>query len=247
MPFQQKTALITGGSRGIGRAVALKLAALGANVAILYAGDEAAAAATVEAARAMGVQAAAHRCDVADHAATGEAAKQVVEQFGGVDILVNNAGITRDNLLLAMPEADFDRVLAVNLKGAYNLTAHLYRQFVRRRSGRIINIASVVGLMGNPGQANYAASKAGLIGFTKSIARELASRGVTCNAIAPGFIESDMTDVLPEAKREQLLGGIPMARLGAPEEVAGVVAFLAGPDAAYLTGQVISVDGGMCM
>ena len=247
MPLTKKTALITGGSRGIGRAVALDMARQGADVAIVYAGDETAAKEAVASLEKLGAKARAYRCDVADHAATAEVVKQVTEEFGGVDILVNNAGITRDNLMLTMCEEDFDRVLAVNLKGAYNLTSHLYRQFVRRRSGRIINITSVVGLMGNIGQANYAASKAGLVGFTKSIAKELASRGITCNAIAPGFVDSDMTAGLAEAVKTQILGGIPMARLGKPQEVAALAVFLAGESAAYITGQVISVDGGMCM
>lgn len=247
MHLTEKTALVTGGSRGIGRAIALKLARMGANVAVVYGGDEAAANDTINALRELGAEAEAYRCDVADNAAAKQVAQQVTEAFGGVDILVNNAGITKDNLLLTMPEADFDRVLAVNLKGAYNFTSHLYRQFVRRRSGRIINITSVVGLVGNAGQANYAASKAGLLGFTKSIAKELAGRGITCNAIAPGFIDSDMTAGLSESQKKQILAAVPMARLGCADEVAAVAAFLAGDAASYITGQVIAVDGGMCM
>ncbi len=247
MELAGKTALVTGGSRGIGRAVALALAKRGAAVAIVYAGNEAAAAETLAALEACGAKAAAYQCDVADFAATAAVVKQAEETFGGVDILVNNAGITRDNVLLAMSEEDFDKVVATNLKGAFNLTRHLYRQFARRRSGRIINITSVVGLCGNAGQANYAAAKAGLVGFTKSVAKELAARGVTCNAIAPGFIESDMTAVLTEQQRGGALAGVPMQRMGAPEDVAALAAFLASDAAAYITGQVVCVDGGMCM
>ena len=247
MEFAGKTALVTGGSRGIGRAVALALAKRGAAVAIVYAGNETAAAETLAALEACGAKAAAYQCDVADFAATAAAVKQAEEAFGGIDILVNNAGITRDNVMLAMSEEDFDKVVATNLKGAFNLTRHVYSQFARRRSGRIINITSVVGLCGNAGQANYAAAKAGLVGFTKSVAKELAGRGVTCNAIAPGFIESDMTAVLTEQQRGGALANVPMQRMGAPEDVAALAVFLASDAAAYITGQVICVDGGMNM
>ena len=247
MELAEKTALVTGGSRGIGRAVALALAARGANTAIFYAGNEAAAGETIAALEACGAKAAAYRCDVADFAATAAAVKQVEEAFGGVDILVNNAGVTRDNVMLAMSEEDFDAVVATNLKGAFNVTRHLYRQFARRRSGRVINITSVVGLCGNAGQANYAAAKAGLVGFTKSVAKELANRGVTCNAIAPGFIESDMTAALTEQQRAGALANVPMQRMGRPEDVAALAAFLASDAAAYITGQVLCVDGGMNM
>lgn len=247
MALENKTALVTGGSRGIGRAIAQTLAANGADVAIAYAGNAAAAEETLAALRATGVKAEAYQCNIASFDEAAQLAKKIEETFGGVDILVNNAGITKDNVLLGMSEADFDAVINVNLKGAFNVTRHLYRQFARRRSGRIINITSVVGLSGNAGQANYAASKAGLIGFTKTVAKELAPRNITCNAIAPGFIESDMTAVLGEKQREAFLSGIPAARLGHPEEVAELAAFLASDAAAYITGQVICVDGGLHM
>lgn len=240
-----KTALVTGGSRGLGRAIALKMAAEGANVAIAYAGNETAANDTVAEAQKLGVKAAAYRCDVSSFSQTEALCKQVIADFDGVDILVNNAGIVRDGLILSMKEEDFDAVLATNLKGAFNMTKHLYSHFMRKRAGRILNITSVVGLMGNAGQANYAAAKAGLIGLTKSTAKELAGRGVTCNAIAPGFIQSDMTDALSDKVKEQVLGAIPAKRMGNPEEVAALAAFLASPAGAYITGEVIKIDGGL--
>ena len=242
-----KTALVTGGSRGIGRAIALKLAERGANVAILYAGNETAANDTVAAIEAAGVRALAVKCDVSDFDQVQSAVGQVKQAFGGVDILVNNAGITCDKLALRMSPEDFNKVLAVNLNGAFHTIRVLYADFMRRRSGRIINIASVAGVMGNAGQANYAASKAGVIGLTKSIARELASRGVTCNAIAPGFIETDMTAKMNPQTLETAARAIPMGRLGRAEEVAALAAFLAGDEASYITGAVIQVDGGMNM
>ena len=242
-----KTALITGGSRGIGRAIALKLADMGADVAILYAGNDDAAAATVGEIRAMGVKACAVKCDVSDFEQVTAAVAQVKEALGGVDVLVNNAGITIDKLALRMSPEEFDRVLSVNLNGCFHMIRALYADFMRKRSGRIINIASVAGVMGNAGQANYAASKAGVIGLTKTIARELASRGVTCNAIAPGFIDTDMTADMNQVALEAAKKNIPMGRSGRPEEVAALAGFLASDSAAYITGAVIHVDGGLYM
>lgn len=246
-PTQTNTALVTGGSRGIGRAIALRLAQNGMNVAILYSGDSQAAAGTVEELQALQVQAQAYRCDVSDFEQTREVVDRIVARFGGIDVLVNNAGILRDGLLLSMSEEDFARVVDTNLKGAFHLIRHTYRHFMRKRRGRIINITSVSGISGNAGQANYAAAKAGMIGLTKSVARELAGRGVTCNAIAPGFIHTDMTAALPEKVRASATAAIPMGRMGDPREVAEVAAFLAGEQAGYITGEVIRVDGGLCM
>jgi 3-oxoacyl-[acyl-carrier protein] reductase len=242
-----QTALVTGASRGIGRSIALGLADLGANVAVNYAGSEAAAAEVVEAIRAKGVSAIAVKSNVGRTEEADAMVKQVLETFGRIDILVNNAGITRDNLIMRMKEEEFDQVIETNLKGVFNCLKAVTRPMMKQRYGRIINISSVVGALGNPGQANYVAAKAGVIGLTKSAARELASRGITVNAVAPGFIDTDMTRELPEDMREGLLGGIPLARLGQPEEIAGVVAFLASSSASYMTGQVLHVDGGMYM
>ena len=245
--LENKTALVTGGSRGIGRAIALAMAEEGANVAVLYAGNRAAAEETAAEIESRGVKAAVYQCDVACFEETEATVKAVLEQFGEVDILVNNAGIVRDGLLLRMKEEDFDAVLNTNLKGAYHMIRQLYSHMMRRKSGSIINISSVVGLTGNAAQANYAAAKAGLIGLTKSTAKELAGRGVTCNAIAPGYIQSDMTDALPEKAKEAISAQIPMKRTGLPQDVANLAVFLAGPGASYITGEVIRVDGGMAM
>lgn len=247
MTMKESVALVTGGSRGIGRAICLELARLGAAVAVNYAGNEQAALETVEACRALGVEAEAFQADVADSAACEELVKAVKDRFGKLDILVNNAGITRDGLLMTAKAEDLDRVLDTNLKGAYFCMKAASKVMMRQRYGRIINMSSVVGLRGNAGQANYSASKAGLIGLTKSLAKELAARKVTVNAVAPGFIDTDMTAVLPEAAKEALLKTIPMARLGQPEDVARAVAFFAADETAYVTGQVLCVDGGMAV
>ena len=245
--LENKTAIVTGGSRGIGRAIALALAAQNAKVAILYAGNEAAAQAAVEEAQKNGHIMTAVRCDVSDSAATKAAVDTLLKEWGQVDILVNCAGITRDGLIMRMKDEDFDAVLNTNLKGAFLMTRQCATPMMKRRFGRIINIASVAGLSGNAGQANYAAAKAGMIGLTKSVARELAGRGVTCNAIAPGFIETDMTAALSEKVLATSLENVPMNRMGTPEEVASLAVYLCSECAAYITGEVIRIDGGMCM
>ena len=245
MSLNGKTALVTGASRGIGRAIALRLAEDGANVAIIYAGSADKAKAVVNEITALGVNAKAYRCNVADSAAVNETVKAVTNDLGKIDILVNNAGITRDGLMLRMKDEDFDAVLDTNLKGAFNMIRACYSGFIRKKSGRIINISSVSGIMGNAGQANYSASKAGVIGLTKSVARELASRGITCNAVAPGFIQTDMTENLGD--NNPLLNSIPLGRMGKPEDIAAAVAFLASDSAAYITGEVLKVDGGLAI
>jgi 3-oxoacyl-(acyl-carrier-protein) reductase len=242
-----KTAVVTGGSRGIGRAIALRLAEDGADIAVVYAGNAAAAEETCESIRQLGQKAQAFCCDVSDFAKTEQLVADITAEFGGIDILVNNAGITRDGLAVSMSEDDFDRVIGTNLKGAFNMIRHTYRQFMRKRAGRIINITSVAGIMGNAGQANYSSAKAGMIGLTKTIARELAARNVTCNAIAPGFVETDMTAALSEKVREAGVATIPMKRMGSPRDIANLAAFLAGDEAGYITGEVIRIDGGLCM
>lgn len=243
----RKIALVTGGSRGIGRAVCLTLAKSGADVAVNYAGKEEAAQQTCRMCEELGARTLAIQADVADNAQVNAMVDQVIAQFGRLDILVCNAGITRDNLLMRMAEQDFDQVIATNLKGVWNCMKAVCRPMMKQRWGRIVSMSSVVGVAGNAGQVNYAASKAGVIGMTKSLARELGSRGVTVNAIAPGFIETDMTAVLPENIKEGLLGSIPLGRLGQAEEVAALAAFLCSEQAGYITGQVIHVDGGMAM
>ena len=245
MSLTGKTALVTGASRGIGRAIALRLAEDGANVAVIYAGSADKAKAVVNEITALGVNAKAYRCNVADSAAVNETVKAVTNDLGKIDILVNNAGITRDGLMLRMKDEDFDAVLDTNLKGAFNMIRACYSGFIRKKSGRIINISSVSGIMGNAGQANYSASKAGVIGLTKSVARELASRGITCNAVAPGFIQTDMTENLGD--NNPLLNSIPLGRMGKPEDIAAAVAFLASDSAAYITGEVLKVDGGLAI
>lgn len=240
-----KTALITGGARGIGAAITAALAAQGANVAVIYAGSrEKAEALCARCAQDHGVQAQAYQCDVADFAAVKALVAQVKGDFGTVDILVNNAGITQDGLLAMMKEESFDRVLAVDLKGAFNCIRHCTPLFLRQKGGAIVNITSVSGMMGNPGQANYSAAKAGLIGLTKAVAKELAPKGITCNAVAPGFIATDMTRDLA-GQDNALLAAIPLGRMGQPEEVAQAVAFLAASP--YITGEVLRVDGGIAM
>ena len=243
--LQGKTGLITGGSRGIGKAIGLEFARQGANLAIVYAGNQQAAQQAREELAQYGTRVELYQCDVADFAQVSQVSAQVLADFGQVDILVNNAGIIRDGLVLSMKEEDFDQVVSVNLKGAWNFIKQFYPHMMRRRQGRIINMASISGLMGNAGQSNYAAAKGGLIALTKTVARELAGRGVTCNAIAPGFIETDMTQALSDKVRAGALEAIPMKRMGQPEEVAALAAFLASPAAAYITGEVIRVDGGL--
>lgn len=242
-----KIAVVTGASRGIGREIAVTLAAKGAVVIVNYNGSAAKAEEVVKAIEEAGGRAEAVQCNVAEFDKAAELMTYVTKQYGRVDILVNNAGITRDNLLMKMTEEEFDAVLNTNLKGAFNCIRHVSRQMLKQRSGRIINISSVSGVMGNAGQANYCASKAGIIGITKSVARELASRGITSNAIAPGFIETEMTEVLSDTVKKAAAEQIPMKHFGSTKDIANTVAFLASDEAGYITGQVICVDGGMAM
>ncbi len=243
--MEGKIAVVTGGFRGIGKAIALELARNGADIALLDVGSSEAGEAAVSEISALGRRAKAYSCDVSDFSSVEAAFQKIGEDLGKLDILVNNAGITRDKLLLAMKEEDFDSVIGVNLKGAFNTIKQAYPIMMRKRSGRIINVSSVSGMMGNAGQANYSASKAGIIGLTKTVAKELAGRNVTCNAIAPGFVSTDMT--VDFEGKEEFLNAIPLKRFAKPEEIAKLVAFLASEDAGYITGEVIRIDGGMAM
>lgn len=241
-----KVAVVSGGSRGIGRAICLELAEQGADVALLYAGNVKAAEETLELLRDKGVRAEAYQCDVSDAAQVCEVFKTLLAAFGTVDVLVNNAGITRDGLAMTMRDEDFEKVLSVNLTGAFYCAKQVIPVLVRKRSGKIINISSVSGIMGNAGQCNYASAKAGMVGLTKSLARELASRNITCNAVAPGFVETDMTEAL-SANSDTLTKQIPLRRFARPEEIAKLVCFLASSSADYITGEVIQIDGGLAI
>ena len=245
MNLQGKNAIVTGGSRGIGKGIALRLAKGGANVLITYAGNAAAAEETVEEMKAMGVKAAAIQADAADPASASAVVEAAKELGDTIDILVNNAGITRDNLLMRMKDEEFDAVINTNLRGVYAMMKAVSKPMMKQRNGRIINISSVVGIYGNAGQVNYAAAKAGVIGMTKSVAKELGSRNITCNAVAPGFIETDMTAALPDKVKEELAGQITLGRLGRVEDVAEAVAYFASDEASYVTGQVLEIAGGL--
>lgn len=245
--LENKTAVVTGASRGIGKAVALKLASMGANIVLNYRSSVKSVEEVVEEIKSLGGNAVAVQGDVSSFDEAAKIIKAAVENFGSLDILVNNAGITKDGLLARMKEEDFDKVIETNLKGTFNCIRHATPIMMKQRSGRIINMTSIVGVAGNAGQMNYAASKAGVIGMTKSAAKELASRGITVNAIAPGFIQTDMTDALSDKVKEELLSGIPLKRLGQVEEIADLAAFLASGSASYITGQVININGGMYM
>lgn len=247
MSLENKTAVVTGASRGIGLAVAKKLASQGANIAILYVGKEEEGENAKKEVEALGVKVGLYYCDVSSFNESKETVEKIIEEFGGIDILVNNAGIVRDKLVLKMEEADFDAVINVNLKGTFNMIKHTYTHFMKKRAGRIVNVASVVGINGNAGQANYSASKAGVIGLTKSVAKELAGRGVTANAVAPGYIITDMTNALSDKVKDAIEASIPMKKRGLPEDVANAISFLCSDDALYITGEVIRVDGGMAM
>lgn len=245
--FKDKTALVTGASRGIGREIAMQLALQGAYVIVNYAGNKQAAENVVSEIKAAGGDAEAYQCNVENFDSVKTMIDYIVKEHKGIDIIVNNAGITKDNLLLKMTESDFDDVIDTNLKGAFNVCKHALRSMLKKKFGRIINITSVVGITGNAGQVNYSSSKAGLIGLTKSIAKEVASKGITVNAVAPGFIQTDMTDVLSEEAKQNLTNSVPMKRVGAPVDIANAVCFLASDGAGYITGQVLEVNGGMNM
>src|SRR4051794_26171472 len=247
MNLEGKAALVTGASRGIGREIALELARQGANVAVNFSGSEAKANEVVDEIKALGREAFAVKCDVSNSGEVAEMVKGTIDRFEKLDILVNNAGITRDNLLMRMKEEEWDDVININLKGVFLCTKAVTRQMMKQRVGRIINIASIVGVSGNPGQANYVAAKAGVIGLTKTTAKELASRNITVNAIAPGFITTDMTDKLTEDVKTEMLKQIPLARLGEPKDIAKMTAFLASDDSSYITGQTLHINGGMVM
>ena len=245
--LEGKVALVTGAARGIGRAIALQFAQMGATVVINYSGSKEKAEEVLSKVRELGADGCTYQCNVADFEAVGQMMADVVQKYNKIDILVNNAGITKDGLLMKMSEEDFDAVVNVNLKGTFNCIRQVTRQMLKQRGGRIINMSSIVGIMGNAGQANYSASKAGVIGLTKSAAREMANRGITVNAIAPGFIDTEMTQVLSESVRTAAEGQIPMKHFGRTEDIANMAVFLASDKAGYITGQVISVDGGMAM
>lgn len=245
--LKDKCAIVTGASRGIGRAIARKLASLGANIVLNYRSNDEEALKVKEELLSYGVDVFLYKCDISDFNAVEEMIKASKEKFGKVDIMINNAGITKDTLLLRMKEEDFDKVIDVNLKGVFNCLKAITPVMVRQKFGKIVNLSSVVGLVGNAGQVNYAASKAGVIGMTKSLAKEVGSRGITVNAVAPGFIDTDMTEVLGEKFKEEAKKSIPLKRLGKPEDVAGAVAYLVGNEASYITGQVLNVDGGIVM
>ncbi|MEH7353078.1 3-oxoacyl-[acyl-carrier-protein] reductase [Neobacillus drentensis] len=247
MNLTGKAVLVTGASRGIGREIALELARQGANVAVNFSGSEAKANEVVDEIKTLGRDAFSVKCNVANAEEVGEMVKAAIDRFGKLDILVNNAGITKDNLLMRMKEEEWDDVININLKGVFLCTKAVTRQMMKQRVGRIINIASIVGVSGNPGQANYVAAKAGVIGLTKTTAKELASRNITVNAIAPGFITTDMTDKLPEEVKAEMLKQIPLGRLGEPKDIAKMTAFLASDDSSYITGQTFHIDGGMVM
>ena len=243
--LENKKVMITGGSRGIGRAMAIAMAQAGADVAVIYNGNKEAADKVCEEIRAMGRQAAAFKCDVGNFEEAGKTVQAVNKELGGLDVLVNNAGITKDGLIFTLKEDDFDRVIETNLKGAFNTIKHAAKILMKNRKGTIINITSVSGMMGNPGQANYAAAKAGMIGLTKTVAKELAARGITCNAIAPGFVATEMTDKLSDEVKDSIDSVVPLKRMAQPEDIANAAVFLASDKASYITGEVLKVDGGL--